>query len=75
MLKVKISRRLQYDVIRTPDVVGYVTIPVEKKHFEDCDVTTMASEGPVTSSVTSPFDSPWPLFYRLPIVIPTFYLP
>jgi len=32
------------------------------------DITAMTSSGHVTSSVTSPFDSAWPLSYRLPIV-------
>jgi len=40
----------------------------EKKHFESRDVTSMTSWGHVTSSVTAPFDSPYPLSYRLPIV-------
>ena len=34
----------------------------------DVEIIDMTSSGCVTSSVTSPFDSTWPLFYRLPIV-------
>jgi len=32
------------------------------------EITDVTSSGHVTSSATSPFDSPWPLSYRLPIV-------
>jgi len=32
------------------------------------EITVMTSSGHVTSSVASPFDSAWPLSYRLPIV-------
>ena len=47
---------------------GLIPTRIAGEAFWSCDATTLTSYGHVMSSVTSPFHSPWPLSYRLPVV-------